>query len=177
VSVFHRMQKIQEEEEQEGSSTQLSKSQTLVLADKPTVARLRAVLAELSGFVGTKGTAKQKRMMLVVRRMANDICEELQDADQKTLSQYFSQMGQVIAWIGTGSYDGMNDLMREWIKPRAEAIAEAYPTGEADDPLSEIPMDSIDEPDPEFGDFVEEELVATHSGVDNGLSSAHTRSG
>jgi hypothetical protein len=127
-----------------------------VLADQPTIARLRAVLAELSGFVGSKGSAKQKRMLFVVNRMANDICEELQDADQETLSNYFAQMGQVITWIGTGSYDGMTEVMREWIRPRAEGIAELMP-------------------DPDFGDFIEdEELVTTPSGSNNGMSRADT---
>jgi hypothetical protein len=155
MSVFTRMKRIQDAEDQGELSTLTSKSQTLVLADQPTIARLRAVLAELSGFVGSKGTAKQKRMLFVVNRMANDICEELQDADQETLSSYFAQMGQVISWIGTGSYDGMTEIMREWIRPRAEAIAELTP-------------------DPEFGDFVEEELVATYSGSNNGMPRADT---
>lgn len=136
-------------------STPTSKSSTLVLADPPTIARLRAVLAELSGFVGSKGTAKQKRMLFVVNRIANDICEELQDSDQATLSEYFAQMGMVISWIGTGSYEGMTDIMREWIEPRAASIAEL-------------------DYDPPFGDFVDEELVATHSGSNNGMSSADT---
>jgi hypothetical protein len=155
MSVFDRIKKVQDADDRGELSTQTSKSSTLVLADQPTVARLRAVLAELSGFVGSKGTSKQKRMLFVVNRIANDICEELQDSDPETLSEYFAQMGQVISWIGTGRYDNMTDVMREWIRPRAEAIGELMP-------------------DPDFGDFVEEELVATYSGVDNGMSRADT---
>jgi hypothetical protein len=158
MSVFDRMKRIQDAEERGESSTQTSKSSTLELAEQPTIARLHAVLAELSGFIGSKGTAKQKRMLYVARRMADNICEELRDSDQDTLSEYFSQMGMVISWIGTGSYDGMTPVMREWIRPRAEAIAELMP-------------------DPEFGDFVDEELVATYSGVNNGMSSANTWTG
>jgi hypothetical protein len=117
------------------------------------VARLRAVLAELASYVGAKGTGKQKRMLMVIRRVAEDVCEELQETDQASLSAYFEQMGQVISWIGSGKYDNMSPVMREWISARADAIDPPAITAEV------------------------EELVAVPNGTDSGDGRADPAAG
>jgi hypothetical protein len=126
-------------------------------------------MAELAGFVGSKGSAKQKRMLMIVKRIANDVCEELQDQDQETLSDYFAQMGQVISWIGTGTYDGMSDQMREWIRPRAEGIENA-------NGYERVLVQNLDIDSPNFGG-IHEEMVATKSGIDTGDAGASPESG
>jgi hypothetical protein len=127
MSVWGRMRQLQMEEDQSTDqgelSTQTSKSSTLELASPPAVLRLRAVLAELTSFVSAKGSGKQKRMAMVMRRIANDVCEELQDSDPETISAYFDQMGTVISWIGTGDNDSLSPQLQELFSPRIEGIA------------------------------------------------------
>lgn len=83
-------------------------------------------------------------MLLVVRRIANDVCEELGEADQDTLAAYFNQMGQVISWIGSGALDGASPEIREWLLPRAEGIQLALEGNEQlelfDEELVPIPV-------------------------------------
>jgi hypothetical protein len=126
MSVWNRMRQLQMEEDQSSnpgeSSTQTSKSSTLESASPPAVLRLRAVLAELTSFVGSRGTGKQKRMAFVMRRIATDVCEELQESDPETISAYFDQMGQVISWIGTGDDDSLPSALKELFLPRAAGI-------------------------------------------------------
>jgi len=102
-----------------------------VSADPPAVLRLRAVLAELTSFVVSKGSGKQKRMAFVMRRVANDVCEEMGDSDPETVAAYFNQMGQVVSWIGTGDNDSLPQALRELFLPRAEGIQLAIESGNA----------------------------------------------
>ena len=126
MSVYSRIRRLEMEQDrsqdQGESSTQTSKSSTLVSADPPAVLRLRAVLAELTSFVVSKGSGKQKRMAFVMRRVANDVCEEMVDSDPDTVAAYFNQMGQVVSWIGTGDNEALPDALRELFLPRAEGI-------------------------------------------------------
>lgn len=84
--------------------------------------RLRAVLAELTSYVTSKGSGKQRRMAFVMRRIAQDVCEELEDSDPETISAYFDQMGKVVSWIGTGDDGSLPEALREVFLPRAEGI-------------------------------------------------------
>jgi hypothetical protein len=84
--------------------------------------RLRAVLAELTSFVGSKGNAKQKRMSFILKRVAQDVCEEMGEANPEMVSAYFDQMGKVVSWIGTGDNDSLPDSLRELFLPRTEGI-------------------------------------------------------
>jgi hypothetical protein len=72
--------------------------------------------------VSAKGSGKQKRMAMVMRRIANDVCEELQDSDPETVSAYFDQMGSVISWIGTGDHASLSPQLRELFSGRIEGI-------------------------------------------------------
>lgn len=122
--------------------------------DPPAVLRLRAVLAELTSYVTSKGSSKQKRMAFVMRRIANDVCEELGDSDPETVGAYFDQMGSVISWIGTGNNDSLSPQLQELFAPRAEGIQRAI-----------------------TGSELEEELVTPSIGIDPELSGANTQSG
>jgi hypothetical protein len=84
--------------------------------------RLQAVLAELTAFVANKGSGKQKRMAFVMRRIATDVCEELQDSDPESVAAYFDQMGKVVSWIGTGNNADLPEALQELFLPRAEGI-------------------------------------------------------
>ncbi len=113
--------------------------------------RLRAVLAELSGFVASRGNSKQKRMSMILKRVANDVCEEMGEADPATIAAYFDQMGKVVSWIGTGDSDSLPQQIRELFAGRAEGI--------------QLAIEGT------------EELVAATSGVDTELSGADPRTG
>ena len=140
MSVWGRMRQLQMAEEQEPNGqdgTQTSPSSTLVSVNDtpPAVLRLRAVLAELTSFITSKGSNKQKRMAFVMRRIANDVCEELQDSDPETVAAYFDQMGSVISWIGTGNNDNLSPSLQELFMPRTEGIQAAITSGKVEDSL------------------------------------------
>ena len=105
--------------------------------------RLQAVLAELTAFVTSRGSGKQKRMAFVMRRVAQDVCEEMQDADPETLVAYFDQMGKVVSWIGTGNNENLPEPLRELFLPRAEGIQRAITGAEDEKDVVTVP-DGID---------------------------------
>ncbi|MFZ0227399.1 MAG: hypothetical protein WAL41_10740 [Mycobacterium sp.] len=129
--------------------------------EPPAIRRLHAVLAELSSVLTNHGSAKQKSISLVVRRVVNDMCEELSELPPDHMELYFTQMADVVRWIGTGRLDDMSEAMQQWIGDRAEGVKLAI-EGEKPEELSL---------------FEVEEVVATTSGGDNELSGANTRSG
>jgi len=122
--------------------------------------RLRAVLAELTSFVVSRGTGKQKRMAFVIKRVANDMLEELADGDPENLSIYFDMMAKVVSWIGTGRDEDLPESMRTLFDARSEGIRETVY-------LESKPAD------PEL----DEEMVAAPSGGNPELSGADTRTG
>lgn len=74
-------------------------------------------------------------MAFVMRRIANDVCEELQDSDPETVAAYFDQMGSVISWIGTGNNDNLSPSLQELFMPRTEGIQAAITSGKVEDSL------------------------------------------
>jgi hypothetical protein len=111
--------------------------------------RLRAVMAELTSYVLQHGNGKHKRMGFVLRRIANDVIEELGEdgRNEEDISVYFANMGKVISWIGTGNDDDLPESIREFLMARAGS----------DEPIGEI-----------------EDVVVVPDGVDTELSGTNT---
>jgi hypothetical protein len=83
--------------------------------------RLRAVLAELTSYVALNQgelPAGKKRMMWVLKRVANDAIEEMAEVDPNIMSVYFNYMGSVISWIGHGEDDKLPDSVKEFLQAR-----------------------------------------------------------
>ena len=137
MSVWNRIRQLEMEEQEspkDGTLTSPSSTQVSV-NDPPAVLRLRAVLAELTSYVTSKGSSKQKRMAFVMRRIANDVCEELGDSDPETVGAYFYLMGSVISWNCTGNNDSLSPQLQELFAPRAEGIQRAITGGELEEEL------------------------------------------
>lgn len=58
-------------------------------------------------------------MAWVLKRVAGDVIEELDEIDPNALSAYFHYMGTVISWIGTGDDDSLPDTIKEFLQARA----------------------------------------------------------
>jgi hypothetical protein len=99
-------------------------SSTLALAEPPVILRLQCVLAELQGYVGARGNGKQKRMNFVIRRIIDDVVEELHEIPVEHMQAYFDYMGKVVQWIGTGDDEILPDSIREYLQARAGTLPE-----------------------------------------------------
>jgi hypothetical protein len=83
--------------------------------------RLKAVLAELTSYA-TKNTdqlpANKRRMMWVLKRVAADVVEELDEVEPAVMSAYFNYMGSVISWIGHGDDEHLPNEVKEFLQAR-----------------------------------------------------------
>lgn len=159
-------------EETDQSLILISKSSIRVPDEPAPVLRLRAVLAELTSFVASKGSGKQKRMAFVLRRVATDICEEMGEADADTIAAYFNQMGQVVSWIGTGDNNNLPEQLRDMFLPRAEGIQRAI-EGTIRRCANCGKETDVSEPVCTCG--ISKDVVTIPDGVDTELSGADTR--
>jgi hypothetical protein len=110
------------------------------------VARLEAVLAELTSYMSGKALpGKQKAMLRVLKHVTKDMIEELcdEEIDHDRLGAYFANMGSIIAWIGDGDDDKLPPSVREFFQARAQGIAVVR--GEIEAPgVVDTPPDGLD---------------------------------
>lgn len=78
-------------------------------------------MAELTSYIGKNQDqlGNKKRMLWVMRRVSQDVMEELKEADPVVMSLYMEYMGAVISWIGHGDDDKLPDSVKEFLQARA----------------------------------------------------------
>ena len=100
----------------------------------PVVQRLRAVLGELSDFVGSNGDDRQRRMSRLLRVVIDEAMEEMGETDSRVLSGWMHYMACVIEWTATGDYSVLPpDLVA--FAANAEGIPVPEPRTESDDEI------------------------------------------
>jgi hypothetical protein len=91
---------------------------TPALAEPDTLKRFKAVLAELTTYIGTHGDHNQRRMNMIMKYMSRSIVDELDGVPEDAIGPYFEQIGKIVSWIGTGNDDDLPDGLREFLSAR-----------------------------------------------------------
>lgn len=112
------------------TSDETSPSSVLTRADSPFVRRFRGVINELTGFVrDNHKDDRLGRMAFVLSAIGDELSEELQDSDPDTMAAYWSMIGNVMEWIGTGDTEALPDFLQAFARkisgePEPEEVKE-----------------------------------------------------
>lgn len=110
-----------------------SESSTLAVVS-PVIKRLRAVLGELSDFVGNNGDERQRRMSRLLRVVIDEAMEEMGETDTRVLAGWMHYMACVIEWTATGDYSVLPDDLIPFAAS-AEGIPVPEPEPQNDDEI------------------------------------------
>jgi hypothetical protein len=89
-------------------------------------------MAELTAFAAKNGDRKTRKYSFLLRHMSRAIIEELDDVPQEFMGPYFAQMGNVVAWIGTGDNSALPPGIGEFLVARAGGLDAPLPLPDED---------------------------------------------
>jgi hypothetical protein len=113
-------------------------STILATVEAPVVRRLKAVMAELTTFAAKNSERKTRRYSFLLRHMSRAIIEELDDVPSEAMGEYFSQMGTVVSWIGTGDDTSLPPGVAEYLIARAGGLDQPLPDEDLKTPEGEL---------------------------------------
>lgn len=121
-------------------------SSTLTRRESPTIHRLRSVFWALQKFIADNDDGSMMaRMAPIMETFMDELAEELGEREERFMSAFFAQSGDIIAWVGHGDNERLPPELRifaEAIQPSgqhsentvrvAERDSGREPTGERD---------------------------------------------
>lgn len=102
------------------SSQDLSSTLPPVEDEHPVIVRFSGVMNELLSYNLAQGkSARSRRVTLVLEAVMEEVTEELREAimeaeadGDSSFAGYFSWVGEIISWIGTGDIDSLPEEMQ-----------------------------------------------------------------
>lgn len=102
-----------------GTSQTASTSSTLTRRESPTIHRLRSVFWALQKFIADNDDGSMMaRMAPIMETFMDELAEELGEREERFMSMFFAQSGDIIAWVGHGD----NNRLPPELRIFAEAI-------------------------------------------------------